>query len=100
MSELMIRTLAEACAPKIAPKVEAAVQTVVREHLPGVLMDVLRDMAGSGAIKLYAPKISRAERKSRADAIRQRYDGHNAMSLAKEFKLHPQHIRRIAKGRV
>lgn len=99
MSELMIRNLAEACAPKIAPHVERAVQSVVREHLPGVLMDVLRDLAGSGAIKLSAPKVSRLERRTRADAIRSRYTGRNAGELAKEFGLHPNHVRRIANHR-
>lgn len=96
MSELMIRNLAEACAPLIAPKVEYAVQTVVRECLPGVLMSVLRDMYGNGTIKLSAPKTSRAERRARADAIRERYNGKNAVELGREFGLHPNHVRRVA----
>jgi Mor family transcriptional regulator len=99
MSETLIRNLAEACAPKIAPHVEAAVQSVVREHLPGVLMNVLREMSGTGEIRLYAPKITRAERKARSAAIRDRYNGRNAAELAREYGLHPKAVIRIGNNK-
>ncbi len=99
MSEYLIRSLADACVPLLAPKVEAAVQAVVREHLAGALMVAIREQYGNGTIKLGAPKITRNERRQRADTIRERYTGRNAMELAREFGLHPNHVRRLANQR-
>lgn len=95
MSEFLIRSLAQACAPKIAAKVESAVLATVRAELPGVIADVLREQYPGETLKLYVAKRSAASRRDRDAAIRAAYTGHNARDLAARFGLSPKQIHRI-----
>lgn len=98
MSDIMIRQLAAACAPRIAAKVEAAVIATVRAELPGTIADVLREQFPGETVRLYIPKRSVASRRDRDAAIRAQYNGRNLKQLAAEFKLSPKQIHRIANG--
>lgn len=95
MSDLLIRQLAEACAPRIAPAVEAAVVATVRTELPLVIDAVLREMFQGESIKLYISKKPRSVRKMRNDAIRAEYNGNNVKALAKKHGIAPRTVYRI-----
>lgn len=98
MSEMTLRDLAAACAPKIAAKVEAVVVATVRAELPAVLESVLAEQFGGETFKHYAAKRPASMRRERDIAIRQRYNGRNVVILAKEFGLSPRTVFRIVSG--
>ena len=90
-SEYHVRTLAERIAPRIAPSVEVAILAAVRAELPRLLMDELRTM-----LPEHTPKGG--ERKSERNAlIKARYNGSNISNLAREFGLHPAHVRKLVR---
>lgn len=98
MSDYLIRSLAAACAPRIAAAVEAAVLQTVRDELPGTLESVLREMCAGETISLYVPKGRASDRRDRDNAIRSMWNGRNARELAVQFKLSTKQIHRIATG--
>ena len=90
-SEYHVRTLAERITPRIAPSVEVAILAAVRAELPRLLMEELRVMLPDNTAQ-------RGERKSERNAlIKARYNGSNLNALAKEFCMHPDHVRRLVK---
>ena len=89
-SEFHVRTLAERIAPKIAPSVEQAVLSAVRDQLPGLLMNELRDM-----LPEYTPKRSAASRRDRDNAIRAEFNGRNAKEIAARHGLSIRQVWRI-----
>ena len=99
MSELTLRDLAAACAPRIAAKVEAVVVATVRAELPAVLEAVLAERYAGETFKHYAAKRPASMRRERDIAIRARYNGNNCAALAKEFGLSPRMVFKIVSGR-
>lgn len=98
MSELLIRSLAQACAPRIAARVEAVVVQTVRDALPDVLADVLREQYQGETLRIYAAKRPASARRDRDAAIRAQYNGRNVKELAASFGLSAGHIFRIVAG--
>lgn len=98
MSEFLIRSLAQACAPKIAAKVETAVLATVRAELPGVIADVLREQYPGETLKFYVPKRPVSARRDRDAAIRAAYTGHNCRELAARFGLSVSMVFKIVRG--
>lgn len=98
MSDLQIRALAAACAPRIAAKVEAAVVATVRAELAGTIEAVLREQFPGETVRLYVPKRSTASRRDRDNAIRQQFNGRNCKDLAARFGLSIKQVHRIATG--
>lgn len=96
MSDYQIRTLAAACAPRIAAQVELVVMETVRRELPGVLEAVLREHFPGETLRLYVPKKSVSARRIRDDAIRAQYNGHNSESLARTHGITARQVRNIA----
>lgn len=90
-SEFHVRTLAERITPRIAPSVEAAILAAVRAELPRLLMEELRTMLPDNTAK---GGVRKSERNA---LIKARYNGSNTTALAKEFGLHPAHVRRLVK---
>jgi Mor family transcriptional regulator len=86
MSDYHIRNLANACAPRIAAKVEAAILATIRQELPETIAEVLREQHAGGSLSLYVAKRPVAAKRDRNEAICARYNGHNAKSLAAEFR--------------
>lgn len=99
MSDLMLRMLAAACAPKIAEKVEAAVVSTVRAELPSIIEAVLREQYPGETLRIYISKRPGSMRRMRDDAIRAKYNGTNVKSLAQEFKLSARMVFKIVSGR-
>lgn len=103
MSEITLRDLAAACAPKLAPKITERLQKVlvdtVREELPSVLEHVLAEMIPGETFKHYAAIRPASRRRLRDDAIRAKYNGRNCAALAKEFGLSPRMVFKIVAGR-
>lgn len=99
MSDLMLRTLAAACAPRIAARVEQAVVSTVRAELPTIIEAVLRETYPGETLRLYVSKKPGAMRRLRDDAIRAKYTGSNAAALAKEFGLSARMVFKIVSGR-
>jgi Mor family transcriptional regulator len=91
-SEFHVRTLAERITPRIAPSVETAILAAVRAELPRLLMEELRTM-----LPEHTPKGSGVRKSERNALIRARYTGNNVATLAKEFGLHPAHVRKLVK---
>lgn len=91
-SEFHVRTLAERITPRIAPSVETAILAAVRAELPRLLMEELRTM-----LPEHTPKGGSVRKGERNALIRARYNGKNAGDLAKEFGLHPGHVRKLVK---
>lgn len=98
MSDYHIRTLAAACAPRIAAQVETVVLETVRRELPGVLADVLREQFPGETLHLYIPKRSVHDRKRRDMAICREHNGHNTRELSKQYGLTPQQINNIVRA--
>lgn len=94
-SEYRVRTLAEHIAPRILPKVEAALGEVFKAHLPGLLMEAIRQEIGAE----HVPKGSAAARRDRDALIRARFNGRNAGELSGQFGLSRRQILNIAKVR-
>lgn len=92
-SEYRVRSLAERIAPRMAPKVEAALLAVIRNELPGMLMDELRK-----DIPEFTPKNSTALRRQRDMLIRARFDGTNTVELAGQFGVSARQVQRITRG--
>lgn len=99
MSDLMLKTLAAACAPRIAARVEAAVVSTVRAELPTIIEAVLRETYPGETLRLYVSKKPGAMRRLRDDAIRAKYTGGNVVALAKEFGISARTVFRIVSGR-
>ena len=95
MSDLLIRQLAEACAPRIAAKVEEAVVATVRAELPGVVADVLREQYAGETVNLYVAKRSAASRRDRDAMLRQCFNGRNAAQLSVQTGLSIRQVMRI-----
>lgn len=95
----MLRTLAAACAPRIASKVEAAVVSTVRAELPAIIEAVLREQYQGETLRVYVSKRPGSMRRLRDQAIRAKYDGRNVKALAKEFGLAARTVFRIVSGR-
>lgn len=95
MSDLTLRELAAACAPKIAAKVEQAVVETVRAELAGVLEQVLAERYPGETFRHYAASRPAAMRRDRNNAIRARYNGRNAAELAREFGVSARMIFKI-----
>lgn len=99
MSDLMLRTLAAACAPRIAARVEQAVVSTVRAELPTIIEAVLRETYPGETLRLYVSKKPGAMRRLRDDAIRAEYNGRNVTALAKKFEMSPRTVFRIVSGK-
>ena len=99
MSDLMLKTLAAACAPRIAARVEAAVVSTVRAELPTIIEAVLRETYPGETLRLYVSKKPGAMRRLRDDAIRAKYTGGNVVALSKEFGISARTVFRIVSGR-
>lgn len=99
MSDLMLRTIAAACAPRIAARVEQAVVSTVRAELPTIIEAVLRETYPGETLRLYVSKKPGAMRRLRDDAIRAEYNGRNVAALAKKFEMSPRTVFRIVSGR-
>lgn len=95
MNDMTIRSLALACAPKIAQRVEQVVLQTVRDELPGVIEQVLAEKWGGETFKIRAAKNPPSMRRDRDRAIRMKYTGHNAQALAHEFKVSVRTVMRI-----
>lgn len=95
MSELTLRDLAAACAPRIAAKVEQVVVATVRAELPAVLEQVLAEQYPGETFKHYAAKRPASMRRERNIAIRAAYNGHNAAALARQFGVSARMIFKI-----
>lgn len=94
MSEFLIRNLAAAAAAH--PKIESAVLGALRETLPGVINDLLREGFAGETLRLYVPKNrGRSDRRERDNLIRSRFTGNNHAALAGEFGVTVRHIRNI-----
>lgn len=91
-SEFHVRTLADRIAPRIAPSVEIAILAAVRAELPRLLMEELRTMLPD-----HTPNGSGRRKGERNALIKARYNGSNLAALAKEFGLHPAHVRKLVK---
>lgn len=98
MSDLMLRTLASACAPRIAAKVEQVVVDTVRAELPAIIEAVLREQYPGETLRLYVSKRPGAIRRLRDEAIRAKYTGRNAVALAKEFGVSPRWVYKVVSG--
>lgn len=99
MSDLMIKNLAAACAPRIAERVETVVVETVRAELPAIIEAVLRERFPGQSLRLYVSKHPGGMRKVRDEAIRAKYNGSNVRALAAEFGLSMRQVFRIATGR-
>jgi Mor family transcriptional regulator len=99
MSDLMLKSLAIACGPRIAEKVEEAVVATVREHLPSIIEGVLREQYPGETLRLYISKRPGGMRRVRDEAIRAKYNGLNVKALSVEFGLSPRMIFKIVSGR-
>lgn len=99
MSELTLRELAAACAPRIAAKVEAAVVSTVRAELANVIEQVLAESYPGETFRHYAATRPASMRRDRDQAIRAKYTGQNAAALAKEFGISTRMIFKIVSGR-
>jgi len=95
MSDFMLRSLAAACAPRIAAKVEAAVLATVRDELPGTIEAVLREQFPGETLRMYIPKKPVTLKRDRNAAIRAQYNGHNVKALSTSFGLSPSMIFKI-----
>ena len=95
MSDFMIRSLAAACATKLASTVEAAVVKTVRDQLPGAIEAVLREQYPGETVRIYVPKRSVSSRRDRDAAIRTQYNGRNVQELSARFGLSRAMIFRI-----
>ena len=95
MSELLMRNLAAKAAAH--PKIEAAIMGAIRDTLPGVINDLLREGFAGETLRLYVPKHGREDRKTRDDLIRARFTGRNAGELAGQFGLSEKQARRIGR---
>lgn len=99
MSDLMLRNLALACAPRIAERVETAVVETVRAELPAIIEAVLRERYPGETLRLYVSKRPGGMRRVRDEAIRTKYNGRNVRELATEFGLSARMIFKIVSGR-
>ena len=99
MSDYQIRELAEACAPRIAAQIEQVVLTTVRQSLPGVIADVLREKWAGESVRLYVAKRSTSSRRDRDIIIRAQYNGHNCAELAHRFGLSQSMVFKIVAGK-
>ena len=99
MSDLQLRSLAQACAPRIAAKVEAVVLQTVRDELHGTIEAVLREQFPGETLRLYVSKKPVTARRDRDNAIRQQFNGRNTRELAASFGLSIKQIYRIATGK-
>jgi len=99
MSDLMLKNLAAACAPRIAEHVETAVKDAVNSHLPAIIEAVLRERYPGETLRLYVSKRPGGMRRVRDEAIRAKFNGRNVKELANEFHLSMRQVFRIATGR-
>lgn len=99
MSDLMLKNLAAACAPRIAERVETVVVETVRAELPAIIEAVLRERYPGETLRLYVSKRPGGMRRVRDEAIRARYNGRNVKELSTEFGLSMRQVFRIATGR-
>lgn len=97
--DLMLKSLAADCAPRIAGLVEKAVVETVRQHLPSVVEAVLRENFAGRAFSVYVRKDPQQKR-MRNDAIRAAYNGHNCKQLAAQFGLSMRQVFKIATGKI
>jgi Mor family transcriptional regulator len=99
LSDLMLKTLAAACAPRIAAKVEEVVVSTVRAELPSIIESVLREQYPGESLRIYVSKKPGAMRRLRDEAIRREYNGRNVAALAKKFETSSRNVFRIVSGR-
>ncbi|WP_370646129.1 Mor transcription activator family protein [Pseudacidovorax sp. NFM-22] len=66
---------------------------------PGATADLMRRLAAClGGMEIYIPRESAAERLTRHEKIRNRFNGRNVRELAKEFGISERTIRRILRA--
>lgn len=93
MSELLMRNLAAQAARH--PRIESAIMGAIRDTLPDVINDLLREGFAGETLRLYVPKHGREEKKSRDEHIRARFNGKNAGVLSRQFGISESQVRRI-----
>lgn len=76
MNDLLIRQIAEQCAPRLSVAVESAVQEIIRQQLPGAIAAVLRESFAGEQLRVYVPKMPRASRRERDALILARRGSH------------------------
>ena len=93
-SEYRVSTITRHIAPQLMPRVQlavhAAIKQVIDDELPGMLREALRN-----EIPEMVAKRSPSGQRDRNEAIRARYNGHNAKSLASEFSISIRQVMRI-----
>jgi DNA-binding NarL/FixJ family response regulator len=90
----LIRTLAERAASH--PRIEQAVIGAVRMTLPGILEELVRELAAGEQLRIYVPKIKqehRDERQARIKAALQQ--GEARSSIAKRENVSERYVRII-----
>ena len=94
-SEYRVGVITRHIAPQLMPRVQmavhAALKQIIDDELPGMLREALRH-----EIPELVAKRSPSGQRDRNAAIRARYNGHNAKSLAHEFGISIRQIMRIA----
>jgi Mor family transcriptional regulator len=99
MSDLMLKNLAAACAPRLAERVDTVVRETVRAELPAIIEAVLRESYSGETLRLYVSKRPGGMRKVRDEAIRAKYNGRNLKVLAHEFGVSLRQAFRIVSTR-
>lgn len=99
MSDIQMRELALACAPRIAAKIEAFVLQTVRDDLAVTIEAVLREKYPGERLRIYISKKPATARRERDNAIRTKFTGRNTSALAEEFGLSIKQTHRIATGK-
>lgn len=99
MSDLMLKNLAAACAPRLAECVDTVVREAVRAELPTIIEAVLRETYPGETLRLYVSKRPGGMRKVRDEAIRVKYNGRNVKALAAEFGLSSRMVFKIISGK-
>lgn len=99
MSDFMLKSLAAACAPRLAERVDTVVRETVRAELPAIIEAVLREQYSGETLRLYVSKKPGAIRRVRDEALRAKYNGRNLKALATEFKVSLRQAFRIVSTR-